>query len=148
MSTVNYLLQKDSWLNENQHFNSIGIRMRKKTVAYLRRRGQRMQLLRLEQSPYSFPDRPLFFEPLLVMASCSSCHLYLRRRFHILKSIHVVKKVFVFSMLKKLRIGFFDDKRIDKTSAGGRIPNFSLEYTHYQKMDVTLGHMRIAAPRG
>lgn len=23
-----------------------------------------------------------------------------------------------------------------------------LEYTHYQKMDVTLGHMRIAAPRG
>ncbi len=27
----------------------------------------------------------------------------------------------------------------------GRIPNFSLEYTHYQKMDVTLGHMRIAS---
>lgn len=30
----------------------------------------------------------------------------------------------------------------------GRIPNYSLEYTHYQKMDVTLGHMRKAVPRG
>lgn len=25
---------------------------------------------------------------------------------------------------------------------------FFLEYTHYLKMDVTLGHMRIAAPLG
>ena len=24
----------------------------------------------------------------------------------------------------------------------------SLEYTHYQQIDVTLGHMRIAPPRG
>lgn len=57
------------------------------------------------------------------MASCSSCHLYLRRRFHILKSIHVVKKVFVFSkyLLKNLRIGFFDDKRIENTFPFSRV---------------------------
>ena len=86
MSTVNYLLQKDSWLNENQHFNSIEIRMRKKNSCLLAKKRAKDAIVSIRVKPIFFPDKPLFFEPLLVMAGCSSCHLYLRCRFHILNS--------------------------------------------------------------